>query len=143
MRGAADVAMVLDASVALSWLFRDELTDISATLFLRSEDGIVVPAHWPFEIANGAVVAERKGRVGSDVVALWSEQILDVPTTVEPARSDAGVEMLPLARAHQLTVYDDAYLQLAKQRGMPLATFYRALIRAARSVGVALAAEQA
>jgi len=48
----------------------------------------------------------------------------------------ALARILPLARAHQLTVYDALYLELAGRRGLPLATRDGDLSGAARSVGL-------
>ena len=45
---------------------------------------------------------------------------------------------MALARARSLTVYDAAYLELARRRSMPLATVDRALEKAAIAEGVAL-----
>ena len=45
---------------------------------------------------------------------------------------------MALARKHKLTVYDAAYLELAKREGLPLATVDRALEKAAIAEGVAL-----
>ena len=47
---------------------------------------------------------------------------------------------LTLSREHALTLYDAAYLELAIRLGLPLATGDRALIAAARSVGVSVLA---
>jgi predicted nucleic acid-binding protein len=41
-----------------------------------------------------------------------------------------------LARKHRLSVYDAAYLALAKTEGLPLATLDRALEAAARAEGI-------
>lgn len=43
-----------------------------------------------------------------------------------------------LAGRHGLSVYDAAYLELAKRRGLPLATLDEPLREAARGEGVAL-----
>jgi predicted nucleic acid-binding protein len=43
----------------------------------------------------------------------------------------AWTETLDLAEYHQLTLYDAAYLELARRRGLPLATLDRDLRRAA------------
>ena len=45
---------------------------------------------------------------------------------------------MSLARERNLTVYDAAYLELAKREGLPLATLNRALEKAAIAEGVAL-----
>ena len=49
-----------------------------------------------------------------------------------------GSELMALARARKLTVYDAAYLDLAIREGLPLATLDRQLERAALAEGVAL-----
>jgi predicted nucleic acid-binding protein len=51
--------------------------------------------------------------------------------------------ILPIARAHRLTVYDALYLELAGRRGLPLATLDRELAAAARSVGIEILGENA
>ena len=45
---------------------------------------------------------------------------------------------MALARKRKLTVYDAAYLALAKREGLPLATLDRDLEKAAIAEGVAL-----
>ncbi len=47
-------------------------------------------------------------------------------------------QVLPLARAYQLSAYDAAYLELAIREGLPLATLDDGLRQAARAAGVAL-----
>jgi predicted nucleic acid-binding protein len=46
--------------------------------------------------------------------------------------------LMTLARTRKLTVYDAAYLELAKREGLPLATLDRDLEKAAVAEGVAL-----
>jgi predicted nucleic acid-binding protein len=46
--------------------------------------------------------------------------------------------VLDLARAHDLSAYDAAYLELARREGLPLATEDAPLRAAAERVGVAL-----
>jgi predicted nucleic acid-binding protein len=48
-------------------------------------------------------------------------------------RSPVEADVLTLARRHRLTVYDAAYLELARRDGMPLATLDTALATAARA----------
>jgi predicted nucleic acid-binding protein len=49
--------------------------------------------------------------------------------------------VLELARKHQLTFYDAAYLELAARERLPLATLDKQLAGAARLEGIILAAE--
>jgi predicted nucleic acid-binding protein len=50
--------------------------------------------------------------------------------------------LLPVVRRYGLSAYDAAYLELAKRRGLPLATFDKELINAAPQEGVALVGQQ-
>jgi predicted nucleic acid-binding protein len=60
--------------------------------------------------------------------------------TLKVVVDDAPEEpaVLGLARRHRLTVYDAAYLELAKRAGFPLATLDKALIAAAAAEAVPL-----
>jgi predicted nucleic acid-binding protein len=44
----------------------------------------------------------------------------------------------PLSRKYGLTAYDAAYLDLALERGLPLATLDEDLMRASRTAGIEL-----
>jgi predicted nucleic acid-binding protein len=55
---------------------------------------------------------------------------------LEPPKEDSG--LMALARERRLTVYDAAYLELARREALPLATVDRDLERAAIDEGVAL-----
>lgn len=133
--------LVLDASMALSWLLRDESNARADAVLVRLE---ATPAHapqvWPLEVANALWVAERRGRILESQVRQGLEDILALPVLVEmsePAR--VFREILPLARRHGLSVYDATYLDLAARLGLPLATLDDNLAKAARKIGVDLA----
>lgn len=133
--------LVLDASMALSWLLRDESNARADAVLVRLE---AAPAHapqvWPLEVANALWVAERRGRIQESQVRQGLEDILALPVSVEmsePAR--VFREILPLARRHGLSVYDATYLDLAARLGLPLATLDDNLAKAARKIGVDLA----
>lgn len=138
-------AFVVDASMALAWHFADE--ESTATLAiedLTDYDTIVVPSHWYAEIANSLVVGERRGRATLAEAARFIERLagLDIETDELPPFHHF-TRVLPLARAHGLTVYDTLYLELAERRGLPLASLDGQLIAAARRVGLTLAGESA
>ena len=67
---------------------------------------------------------------------LISYAIENLPLRIVPLPGDDAV--MSLARERNLTVYDAAYLELAKREGLPLATLDRALEKAALAEGVAL-----
>lgn len=136
---------VADASVTLPWCFQDEATVWTDSLLdrLRFGDRIIVPAHWPTEISNGLLMALRRKRIQSGRPGLFWDQLAVLPIDVESALSPSQAKsVLGFCEQHGLTVYDAAYLELAKRRGLRLATMDGALLKAARLEGVALEAIQ-
>ena len=135
------MSLVIDASVALAWVFGDERHDAAWQVVERLREGPAwVPAHFHLEVGNGLLSGLRRGRLTANqartaVVALGALPIevdLDTP-------SRALSESWPLAARHGLTTYDAAYLELATRRGLPLATLDERLASAARAEGAGLA----
>jgi predicted nucleic acid-binding protein len=126
---------VLDASVAAAWFFADE-EDATATLaaFRLAEDTALVPALFWFEIRNILVVGERRGRAIVADTARFLARLGGLP--VEEDGSPSSADLLALARAHALSAYDAAYLELARRRAVPLATLDRRLAAAAAAEGI-------
>lgn len=132
---------VADASITLSWCFEDEATSWTDSLLdrLRNGDQIIVPAHWPTEISNGMLMALRRKRIQPDRPALFWDELAILPIEVEPPLSpDQAKTVLALGQQLGLTVYDAAYLELAKREGVPLATLDSALLKAAPFENVVL-----
>src|SRR5271157_6315358 len=130
---------VADASVTLAWCFEDEATLWTDSLLdrLRHGDDIVVPAHWPTEISNGMLIGLRRKRIQPGRPELFWDALAVLPITVEPPLSPLQAKMiLALCAQHGLTVYDATYLELAKRKGLPLATLDRDLIQAASTEAV-------
>jgi predicted nucleic acid-binding protein len=133
-------ACVLDASSVFPWLFEDEARpEADAMLALISDQGAVVPALWPIEVANGLGMAERRNRPTQVGVREAIALLEGLPLVIdEPVPARAFGVVLDLMRAHRLTAYDATYLELALRRGLPLATGDKALRKAASTAGVAL-----
>ncbi len=134
---------VLDASVAASWCFRDETTPYNQSILDTLTDSYAeVPALWLIEIANVLAINERKGRITPAILGAFLQTLAGLDIRVEPGgRSIGGEVLLPLTRRYGLTAYDAAYLELAKRRNLPLATFDKDLLRAAPLEGVALVSQ--
>lgn len=131
---------VVDASVAMTWCFKDEITQATADLLkqLRSSSALV-PSLWHVEIANVLALAERHSRVtpaeSDDFIAVIDS--LDVEVDND-SFVRAFTHLLPLCRAHGLTSYDAIYLDLAVRRKLPLATLDAPLRKAAKKEGLKL-----
>ena len=129
---------VLDCSVAVAWLFDDEASpETDALLDRLRDDGALVPALWRLELGNVLVHAERRNRIAAPQIAAYLDLLDRLPIVTDAeTESRALREILTLARTANLTTYDAAYLELAMRRNAELATRDKALIRAARGVGV-------
>lgn len=134
------MSFVLDASVALAWCFEDEGGEYAAEVLEALLDGeAFVASHWPLEVANGLLTAERRGRIGARDATRVGRLLLALPIAVDPVeRGRALGETSRLARSRDLTSYDAAYLELALRRGLPLATLDEELRNAARAEGAGL-----
>lgn len=129
--------IVTDASVLLAIAFKDEHSTLAAAVLDAIQDeGAVVPAQFWFEVRNVLVMSERRGRITPLQTHTFLAELGAQPIEIEPLPPEAAV--LNLARKHGLTVYDAAYLELAQRKGAVLATMDAALIRAAKSIGVAI-----
>lgn len=132
--------LILDSSATLAWIYGDETTDAIRKVFSAiADDGAVVPALWRLEVANSLTIAIRKRRIDPDFrrAALADLALLDI-TTDQQTDSRAWTDTLDLADHFRLTVYDAAYLELARRRALPLATLDQELRAAATATGVTL-----
>ena len=128
---------VLDASIAACWAFDDEDHPVAALALERVRtDEARVPSLWWFEVRNTLIVSERLGRLTEADTATFLRGLAHLRVSVDQWPQEADV--LALARRRRLTVYDSAYLELARREGAPLATLDAALATAARAERVHL-----
>ena len=132
--------LVIDSSISIAWCFPDEQDQYSQTVLnaLASEQACV-PDLWHLEVANTLLVGERRKRSTQANTVTWIGFLSSLPIAVDDeTKAHAFGNTLSLARDHNLSAYDAAYLELAIRRGLPLATIDGKLRTAAAAVGVAL-----
>jgi predicted nucleic acid-binding protein len=136
-------SFVLDASVALSWLYLREkpkearLSTQALSAIATTE--ILVPSLWYAEVANGVLVGERRKVITPAQAADFHSRLEDLPIRCdETAPQVAAQEARFLARQHGLTIYDAMYLALTLREGAGLLSFDEALIKAAAKAGVSV-----
>ncbi len=136
------MAFVLDCSVTMAWIFPDEAN--TSTDRLRQsliEERAFVPALWPIEVGNVLVAATRRNRVARTEWPQIRANLEALPIEIDPvSTSRVWGAVLDLAQAHNISVYDAMYLELAVRMQCPLATLDRALGAAGRAAGVDLPA---
>lgn len=131
------MSFVTDASVLAAW-FLDEKADprVEAAFEALSRVEARAPGLFYYEIRNALLMSERRRRITGAMSAQFLRHLARLPIRLEPPGDDTSI--MALARARSLTVYDAAYLELARRRALPLATVDRALEKAAVAEGVAL-----
>jgi predicted nucleic acid-binding protein len=136
---------VLDASMTMSWCFADESTPYGRRVLAALLDSHAeVPALWPFEIANVLAINEKRRRITEAASQEFLQTLSGLDIRIDQSSSAVdGRILLPLVRRYGLTAYDAAYLELAKRKGLPLATFDKDLIAAASLEGIALVGQEA
>lgn len=133
---------VLDASVSLAWFLDEPVPDLARRVRSALENGAraLVPSLWYLEVANGFAIGERRGLLNPS----QSQRCLDdiqklLADAIDSSANLVSVRLaLSVARTFRLTAYDAAYLEMARQEQIPLATLDKALIAAAANVGVPL-----
>jgi predicted nucleic acid-binding protein len=114
----------------------DESSDTSL-LDQVVEKGALVPSLWSLEVGNVLLIAERNKRISSKQRHMVLHTLTELPITIDVMTSHhAWLETMELAERYGLTLYDASYLELALRRSLPLATFDKALKRAADLAGV-------
>ena len=134
------MSLALDASLTMAWYFDDESTAATDALLDQVTDaGAVAPTVWRLEVANALQTAIRRKRIDAGFRDAALAQLALLPITIDPETdTHAWSTTLRLSERFTLTVYDAAYLELARRRGLPLATLDEALRAAAGALGVPL-----
>jgi predicted nucleic acid-binding protein len=125
--------IVVDASVALKWVFADE--ELIATAKVLLDDNVegwvdlITPNLFPYEIISGINVAVNRGGIITESLAYRAIhyitslgiELRDFEDLVEPT--------FRMARQYGLTPYDCAYLALAEKEKCDLVTGDRKLFK--------------
>ncbi|MGH9530549.1 MAG: type II toxin-antitoxin system VapC family toxin [Terriglobales bacterium] len=132
---------VLDASIVLTWCFHDENSALARHVADRfqQDDTALAPSFWPHEVLNALVAGEKRKRVSRDAMQEFLDDLTVLPVALQAfPTADVFRRIQLLSREHGLTAYDAAYLDLAIEGGLPLATLDEDLIRACKKAGMRL-----
>jgi predicted nucleic acid-binding protein len=139
------VNFVLDSSLAMAFVFRDEATPETDQILDSLGQGAkaFTPALWRFEVGNVLLMAERRRRITQAECHRHLTSLQSLPVELDDnAWGEAWSATPLLARQRQLTLYDAAYLELAIRRGVPLGSLDGDLRKAAKAEGVKLLPER-
>lgn len=134
-------AFVVDASVAVAWVHPAQATAQTQAMLDAIADGTTIeaPALWALEVANALLVLVRRGKLAEEDRSEALTWLRDLPVKLDHGMGFfAFTRLSDLASKHNLSVYDAAYLDLAKRRKLRLACKDGPLCDAAKNAGVRL-----
>ncbi len=129
--------VVVDASVALSWLLPGEETN--KTLLLRdyavedSDVKLLVPPIFWYELANVLWVAVKRERIVQLDALKALEALLDFQIDIAVTDPNTNIS---ISFAQDIAVYDAAYLCVAQSHNATLWTIDKGLVKAAKKLNV-------
>ena len=124
------MSFVLDASITLSWCFKDEVSIETEKLLDKAASGvdIWVPSLWTLEVTNILLLSEKKKRIDYSGLLDFLTRLQIFQIHVDHTTVACGFhEILFLAYNEKLTTYDASYLELAMRKKLPLASKDKAL----------------
>ena len=137
---------VMDASFAIPWIFRDEVSPLSDEAWHRliaKTATAHVPALWAMEMVNVTLRGPHgeKPKPSAKDTEEFFHILRKLPLRVHHQGCDVFMDRaLPLVRKHGLTIYDSVYLHLALATGLPLATLDKRMRKAAKAEAVEIVA---
>lgn len=131
--------IVIDASVFIAAIIEDELDILSQEIYetiINHEHNAIVPSIFYYETTNVFLQIFRRKRITEEKYHTCLQALSSLPLLLDDEQS--VIEVADLAKIYNLTVYDAAYLELAKRGNYTLATLDKQLIAAALQAKVKL-----
>jgi predicted nucleic acid-binding protein len=131
---------VVDNSIVMTWCFQDEAVRYAdAVLESLTKAVAVVPAIWPLEVINVLLEAESRQRLNEADSVRFITLLSQLPIVVDRSWPERLMkDLLAIGRAHNLSIYDTAYLELAMRQGLSLATLDQKLLAAAKQIEISI-----
>lgn len=124
--------IVVDASIALSWVIASQNTDAANALLRTANAEFVAPYIFQFEIRNALLEAERRDKAQPCAVDEAIHSIMANFVSCEPPPDEPHLLLVfDLARQERLSFFDASYLECAMRIAATLATRDGPLLEAA------------
>ena len=135
---------ILDASVTVPWVFRDEKCAVADRAWNALVDGPAVahvPGIWAMEVVNVPLLGPKRSdrpKPAKADVDMFFTILRKLPVRVHYQSLELFLDQaVPLMRRYtKLTCYDAAYVLLAKGKRLPLVTNDALMAKVAASEGV-------
>ena len=127
--------MVLDASVVLKWYLVDEELGVKAISLLgeyvSNELDILAPSLLEYEIMNGLMIAQKRGRIKEEKILSAIEGFDNLGINLRNL-SHLYPQVIHFCKTYNRSVYDASYMALALDEGISLITADEGLFNSIR-----------
>jgi predicted nucleic acid-binding protein len=124
---------VIDASVILKWYLVDEKFGIKALRllgeFVSNELDILAPSLLEYEVMNGLMIAQKKGRIKEEKILAAVEGFVNLGINLK-SLSHLYPQVIHFCKTYNRSVYDASYMALALDEGISLITADQGLFNA-------------
>ena len=128
--------VVLDASVILKWYLADETYGQKAldllVCYIGKELNILSPSLLEYEVINGLLIAQRRGRMKEEKIITAIGGFFDLEIKLIDL-SHFYPKVLNYCKVYNRSIYDASYLALAEVENVSLITADEGLFRAVKS----------
>jgi predicted nucleic acid-binding protein len=132
--------IVVDASLVIALILREDNVNEAASVYGALQiDLLIVPAHWPAEIANALWANQQRDRIPPGKIDVILEDVFSFKPIIDaPPSGERIASLIQFAETEKLTVYDAIYVQLALTRDASLATIDTDMRACARRLNIPL-----
>lgn len=131
--------IVPDASVVLKWYLLDEEFGKQAISLLSGyatgELSIVAPTLLQYEVLNGLLIAQKRGRIEEKKILRAVEGFFDLDIPLKSIAPLYG-RIWRYCKRLGVTVYDASYLAVAEHEGLPFITGDLRLYKLVKGAGI-------
>jgi len=124
---------VIDASVILKWYLVDEKFGIKALRllgeFVSNELDILAPSLLEYEVMNGLMIAQKRGRIKEEKILAAVEGFVNLGINLK-SLSHLYPHVVHFCKTYHRSVYDASYMALALDEGISLITADEGLFNA-------------
>ena len=130
------IRMVINASVVLKWYLTDEELGRKAIdslgSYVSNELAIHAPALLEYEVMNGLMIAQKRGRIKEEKILSAIEGFENLGINLR-SLSHLYPRVIHFCRTYNRSVYDASYMALALDEGIPLITADKGLFNSTRN----------